>query len=117
MFTFAIIEIDYSIFEKVRMLTVVELMILITLFTGLSPIFTRMRSLESKINDIQFNLGKIVADVANLNHTYNYRDIKAMIENNNAAINDVMKFLNKNHGFKIRNDQINQPIKYLDYDP
>jgi hypothetical protein len=114
---FSIIEIDYSIFEKLRMLTVIELMILITLFMGLSPIFNRMRALESKINDIQYNLGKIVADVANLNHTYNYRDIKAMIENNNAAINDVMNFLNKNHGFNIRKIQINEPIKYLDYDP
>lgn len=109
-----IVEIDYSIFDSIKMLTGIELMIIITLFMGLAPVFNRMRAIEVKINDIQFNLGKMIADLENISHTYNYRDLKSAVEKNNNALTDVIGFLYKNHGFKVKE---NNQIKYLDYDP
>lgn len=109
-----IVDIDYSIFDKIKMLTSVELMIIVTLFMALMPVFNRLRSLESKINDIQFNLGKIIGDIENLNHAYNYRDLKITLDKTNTGLTDVIGFLYKNYGFKIR--ESNQ-IKHLDCDP
>lgn len=111
---FSIVDIDYSIFDTIRMLSGVELMIIITLFMGLMPIFRRMRSLESKVIDIQFSISKMTSDIDNLSHVYNYRDLKTALDSLNGSVIDVIKFLNKNHDFKIR--ESNQ-IKYLDYDP
>lgn len=100
--------------EMIMRFTAIEAMILITLFMELMPVFTRMRSIESKVNEIQYNLAKTMADIENLNHAYSLKDIKGMVEQNNKNILDVIKFLNKNNGFKIRE---NNQIKYLDYDP
>jgi hypothetical protein len=109
-----IIMIDLELIEKIRMLAAIEMAFIVSLFMALKPVYQHIRELETKLNDIQFTLGGMIADIKINENICNYKELSNELKNLTDRVMAMTEHLEKKNGFKFRKQ--NQ-IKYLDYDP